>query len=374
MKQGAHRPRLLLVDDVPDNLAILGDVLKDYQRVVATSGEKGLEKAFADPRPDLVLLDVMMPGMSGYDVCRRLKEDPRTADIPVIFVTALGEVSDEAAGFDVGGVDYITKPVSPATVLARVRTHLSLKAAREDLAEHNLVLEDRVAARTRELQEAYSRLKKASSETVWRLSTAAEYRDDDTGAHVKRMSHYSATVGRQMGMTEEAVDMLLQASPMHDVGKIGIPDRILLKPGKLDDEEWAIMRRHCKMGADILAGSDSSVLQMAEAVALCHHEKWDGSGYPRRLGGTDIPLVGRVVAIADVFDALTSVRPYKGAFPLEKAYSIIREGRGGHFDPDVVDAFFDVQEEVLAIKARFHDSRPSHLQVVARTNEGETGA
>ncbi len=365
MKVSKPKQRILVVDDTPENIDILVEVLSDYQRIVALDGAKALEKAGAVNKPDLILLDVMMPGMDGFEVCRRLKQDPQTRDIPVIFITALDEDKDETRGLELGGVDYITKPFSPAVVQARVRTHLALKKAQTELANQNVILEQRVTERTAQLRRAVDKLKEASLETIIRLSRAAEYKDDDTGAHVLRMSHYAAAVARQMGWNEADTEKLLHAAPMHDIGKIGIPDRILLKPGKLDDEEWKIMRRHSHMGTEILTGSDSPVICLAEVVAYTHHEKWDGSGYPRGLAGEDIPLEGRITAIADVFDALTSKRPYKDPFPLDKSLAIIREGRGAHFDPQVVDAFFAVEKELLEIKARYQDGGVSHLRMLS---------
>ncbi|MBT3224319.1 MAG: two-component system response regulator [Proteobacteria bacterium] len=363
----ALRPRILIVDDVPENIDVLGAILSDFKRLVATSGQKALERARTDPQPHLILLDVMMPKMDGFEVCHRLKADPRTADIPVIFVTALGAVDDETHGLELGAVDYVTKPISPPVVQARVKTHLSLSQARKELSSQNAVLEQRVDQRTHDLRKALNVIEEASLDTVVRLSRAAEYKDDDTGAHVLRMSHYAMAVGKKLGMSDGEAKALLHAAPMHDIGKIGIPDNILLKPGRLNDEEWQIMRRHSYMGAQILRDSRAGVIQLGEIVAYTHHEKWDGSGYPQGLSGTDIPLVGRVTAIGDVFDALTSKRPYKDPFSLEKSFAIIREGRGSHFDPDVVDAFFEVIVEILEYKERFADSGLGHLAQLTGT-------
>ena len=357
MRQG----RILIVDDTPENIEILGSLLKDYKRIIAVNGEQALQKARQTPSPDLILLDVMMPKMDGFEVCRRLKADKATEHIPIIFVTALGETMDETRGFELGAVDYVTKPFNPAIIKARVETHMSLQRARFTLASHNRILEEKVAERTAQLNLAMEKLHTASLDTIIRLSRAAEYRDDDTGAHVLRMSRYATAVARKMDLGETACRNLLHAAPMHDVGKIGIPDRILLKPGKLDSEEWKIMKSHCEMGADILAGSESEVVALGEIIALSHHEKWDGSGYPSGLKGEEIPLVGRICAVADVFDALTSKRPYKNPFSLEKASAIIQEGRGNHFDPDVVDAFFAVMPEILSIKEKYQDSDVAHL-------------
>ena len=325
------RQCLLLVDDEPTNLQVLRHILQDdYRLLFAKDGPKALELAGRE-RPALVLLDVMMPGMTGHDVCQQLKNDPVTREIPVIFVTALADTEDEAKGFEVGAVDYITKPVSPAIVKARVRTHLSLVRVDE--------------------------LKRTRLEIVQRLGLAAEYKDNETGLHVIRMSHYSRILARALGWSEADCDDLLNAAPMHDVGKIGIPDAVLRKPGKLDADEWAVMRQHVSIGANIIGEHPSGLLRMAQRIALTHHEKWDGSGYPNGLAGEDIPIEGRIVAIADVFDALTSERPYKQAWPVEEAVAFLREQSGQHFDPDLVELFIQQLPAVLEVKARWAEGR-----------------
>ncbi|MGR1216341.1 HD domain-containing phosphohydrolase [Metapseudomonas otitidis] len=325
------RQCLLLVDDEPTNLQVLRHILQDdYRLLFAKDGSKALELAGRE-RPALVLLDVMMPGMTGHEVCQQLKNDPATREIPVIFVTALADTEDEAKGFEVGAVDYITKPVSPAIVKARVRTHLSLVRMDE--------------------------LKRTRLEIVQRLGLAAEYKDNETGLHVIRMSHYSRILARALGWSEADCDDLLNAAPMHDVGKIGIPDAVLRKPGKLDADEWAVMRQHVSIGAKIIGEHPSGLLRMAQRIALTHHEKWDGSGYPNGLAGEDIPIEGRIVAIADVFDALTSERPYKQAWPVEEAVAFLREQSGQHFDPDLVELFIQQLPAVLEVKARWAEGR-----------------
>jgi len=312
-QQASHLPLILVVDDEATNLQLLRHILQSqYRLLFAKDGVRALELVQHE-RPDLILLDVMMPGMNGYEVCRQLKANPAHAAIPVIFVTALIDTTDEVSGFEVGAVDYITKPVSPAIVRARVRTHLSL-AHLDELRETRLQI-------------------------VQRLGLAAEYKDNETGLHVIRMSHYSKVLGLASGMSETQADDLLNAAPMHDVGKIGIPDRILQKPGKLDAEEWKIMQSHATIGADIIGSHQHGMLAIAHDIALTHHEKWDGSGYPAGLAGEAIPLVGRIVAIADVFDALTTVRPYKLAWTMEQAIAYLQEQRGRHFDADLVDLF-----------------------------------
>lgn len=292
--------------------------------------------------PDLILLDIMMPDMDGYEVCRSLKSDPRTKNIPVIFVTAKGEVEDETRGFELGAVDYITKPISPPIVRARVHAQLALY-------DQNRALEEKVNQRTAELN-------KSRLEIVRRLGRAAEFKDNETGMHVMRMSYYSQIIAKAIGMDDKEVDLLLNAAPMHDIGKIGIPDNVLLKPGKLDAEEWYLMKKHPEFGANIIGEHESELLEMARTVALTHHEKWNGQGYPNGLSGEDIPLVGRIVAIADVFDALTTERPYKTAWTVEKAVNLIKEEAGQHFDPDLVPVFLDNLPAILEIKEKYAET------------------
>lgn len=327
--QPTRQPCLLLVDDEPTNLQVLRQVLQnDYRLLFATDGARALQLVL-EQKPQLVLLDVMMPQMDGYAVCAELKKNPATAHIPVIFVTALAESTDETRGFDVGAVDYITKPINAAVVRARVRTHLSL-------------------VRTEELRE--SRL-----QIVQQLGRAAEYKDNETGMHVVRMSYFSQRLALAIGCSAEWADALLNAAPMHDVGKIGIPDAILQKPGPLTPEEWQTMRKHPEIGAEIIGEHTSDVLSLARSVALGHHEKWDGSGYPHGLSGEAIPLEARIVAVADVFDALTSVRPYKKAWPVEEALQHIESQSGKHFDPALVRAFLPLREELEHIRQRWAD-------------------
>lgn len=340
MNDTSSKQTILVVDDVPENIEILDGILRSQYKVkAALSGEKALKIAMQADAPDLILLDIMMPDMDGYEICKQLKAQSCTYKIPVIFVTAMGEFEDEARGFELGAVDYITKPVSPAVVRARVRTHLALY-------DQQRILEQKVKERTSELQA--TRL-----EIIRRLGRAAEYKDNETGLHVIRMSHYCRLVAQNSGMKEEDVDLLFNAAPMHDVGKIGIPDHILRKPGKLDPDEWGIMKKHAEIGARIIGQHSSELLETARILALTHHEKWNGKGYPHKLSGEQIPITGRIVAIADVFDALTSVRPYKAAWPVEKALALIKEERGQHFDPNVVDCFLNVFPEVLKIKEQY---------------------
>lgn len=330
MDVASQQPLLLLVDDEATNLKVLRHTLQDnYRLLFARDGQSALELV-AKERPDLILLDVMMPGMSGHDVCRQLKQDPELKSVPVIFVTALADSSDEELGLELGAVDYIAKPFNPAIVRARVRNHLSLVQADE--------------------------LKASRLQIVQCLGKAAEYRDNETGMHIIRMSYYSKILALAAGYSEAAAEELLHAAPMHDVGKIGIPDAVLLKPGKLDADEWAIMQQHAAMGAEILGEHPSGVLRLAAKIALCHHEKWNGSGYPRGLVGEEIPHAARIVALADVFDALTSERPYKKAWSVEDALALIKEESGKHFDPELAALVPECLPEMLEIRARWPDA------------------
>jgi len=318
---------ILVVDDEPTNLQLLRQVLQDHYRLLfAKDGGRAIELA-VNEKPDLVLLDVMMPGMTGHDVCRALKANALTAAIPIIFVTALTDATDEVSGFEAGAVDFISKPITPAVVKARVKLHLSL-VRMEELRASRLAI-------------------------VQRLGLAAEYKDNETGLHVIRMSHYTRLIAQAAGLDEIAVDDLFLAAPMHDIGKIGIPDQILRKPGRLDPAEWAVMQTHPSIGAHIIGTNETGLLAVAHDVALAHHEKWDGSGYPNRLRGEDIPLAGRIVAVADVFDALTSVRPYKPAWSLEQTCAWMQEQRGSHFEPRLVDMLLDQLPTVQDIMRKF---------------------
>lgn len=334
MNPSAHvtsRPLILLVDDEANNLQVLRHILQDdYRLMFAKDGHKALQLVQTE-KPDLILLDVMMPDMDGYEVCRRLKANTGTQHIPVIFVTALADVNDEKTGFELGAVDYITKPVSPPIVRARVKNHLSLVRV-EELLETRLQI-------------------------VQTLGLAAEYKDNETGLHVIRMSRYTQLLARAAGFSEADAERILHAAPMHDVGKIGIPDAILRKPGKLDADEWQVMQTHAAIGGRIIGQHDSGLLKMAHDIAVSHHEKWDGSGYPGGLAGTDIPIEARMVAIADVFDALTSERPYKKAWPVEQAVQLLRDEAGKHFDPELVLLFIEQLPEILKIKEQWAEER-----------------
>lgn len=337
-----EKATVLIVDDTPMNISILVGLLKPfYKTVVAKDGEQALNRVFSGSVPDLILLDIMMPGIDGYEVCERLKADPRSKHIPVIFISAMSDAVDEEKGLLLGAVDYIAKPVSPPIVLARVKTHLALSQQQRALANE-------VEARTQELE-------KSRKELIRRLGLAAEYKDNETGLHVQRMAEYARLIAVEMGFSHKDADTLEAAAPMHDIGKLGIPDKILCKPGKLTPEEYKIIQSHPEIGAKILGTPDSELLLIAQQVALYHHEKWDGSGYPHGLKGDDIPLVARIAALADVFDALVCIRPYKQAWPLEKVLALFEDEKGRHFDPQVVEAFKQVLPEVKEVMVRLAD-------------------
>jgi len=355
------KPVILIVDDQPQNIELLEAYLVPggYEIIKATSGKEALEKLSGN-QIDLMLLDVMMPGMDGFEVTRRVRQDDKNRLLPIILVTALRETEDRVKGIEAGCDDFLSKPVDKMELLARVQSLLKVKAYNDLTSNYRKELESDVTKRTEELKHAFERIKAASLDTIYRLSMASEYKDEDTGAHIKRMSRYCAAVARRMGLDENTIETILYATPMHDLGKIGIPDLILMKPAKLDPLEWEIMKQHTVIGAQILKGSDAEFIKLGEIIAQHHHEKWDGSGYPDSLKGTEIPIAGRIAAIADVFDALTSKRPYKEPFSVEKSLAIIREGRGSHFDPEVVDAFFAIQDEILSIRKQYsEDNQPA---------------
>ncbi len=345
-------PSVLVVDDERVNVDLMVGLLKgQYRTLVATNGEQALRRAVGSPPPDIILLDVMMPGMDGHEVCRRLKADPATRAIPVIFVTAMSDVGNETAGFALGAVDYITKPVSPPVVQARVKAHLENKQARDFIEDRNRVLEEMVAARTRELAAT-------QDATILSMATLAETRDQDTGNHIRRTQGYVRALALELRrsprhagqLDDHTVELLFKSAPLHDIGKVGVPDRILCKPGKLTPEEYEEMKRHPVYGHDAIVATEkvlassgvsadaASFLRFAREIALCHHERWDGAGYPQGLAGDAIPLSARLMAVADVYDALTSRRVYKPPFTHEAALAEIAAGRGSQFDPEVVDA------------------------------------
>ncbi len=358
------RATLLVVDDTPDNLALMSALLRDrYQVKVATQGAKGLRIAESTFPPDLILLDVMMPDMDGYEVCRRLKANPRTCDIPVIFLTARSEVEDEQKGLALGAADYITKPISPPILRARVATQLALKASADFLRNKNDFLEAEVTRRTMELEAV-------QDVTILAMASLAETRDSETGKHLLRTQRYVKTLAERLRrhprfadfLTEQNIRLLFKSAPLHDIGKVGIPDCILLKPGRFEPHELEIMKSHTLLGRDAIQlaenwlGKPVEFLTLAKEIALCHQEKWDGSGYPEGLSGESIPVSARLMAVADVYDALISRRLYKQPMTHAQAAQIIVDGRGSHFDPDVVDAFVAVEREFQLIAESFPDS------------------
>lgn len=360
----SEKATILVVDGTPDNLFLMQALLNDKYKVRgANNGEKGLEIASSENPPDLILLDIMMPGIDGYEVCRRLKANPATRDIPVIFLTARSEVEDERRGFELGAVDYITKPVSPPIVLARVHTHLTLKALVDFLRDKNGFLETEVAKRTRKITAI-------QDATILAITSMAETRDSDTGNHIRRTQRYVKALAWKLSthprfasfLTLENIELLFKSAPLHDIGKVGIPDRILLKPGKLTPEEFEIMKTHTTLGRDVIAhaeqelGTDVAFLTLAKEIAYSHQEKWDGSGYPDGLKGDQIPISARLMAVADVYDALISRRVYKEPFSHEKALEIIEKTSGHHFDPDIVQAFMAIAENFRAIAISYADS------------------
>lgn len=339
--------KVLIVDDTSENIDVIVGILgKEYDVSAALSGKAVLKMIQSMNIPDIILLDIMMPEMDGYEVCKKLKDNILTSNIPVIFVTAKHDTQDEKLGLDLGAVDYITKPINPAILKARIKNHLAMH-------DQNMELELKVQQRTEKLHETQLQI-------IQRLGRAAEFKDNETGLHVIRMSHYARIIAEKVRSDAKWSNLIYTTAPMHDVGKIGIPDEIILKPGKLNDQEWAIMKRHCEYGAEIIGDHNSLLLQMAKEIALTHHEKWDGSGYPYGLSGENIPITGRIIALADVFDALTSERPYKPEWPVDKAVKLIEEQSGIHFDPNLVSVFKEVLPDMLTYKEKYAEASVSN--------------
>jgi putative two-component system response regulator len=358
------KPTILVVDDTPDNIDLLCAILEqDYRTKIAVNGERALKIANGDSKPDLILLDIMMPGMSGYDVCRQLKANPATRDIPVIFVTAMSEITDEQMGLSLGAADYITKPVSAPIVLARIKTQLAMKRVHDFLRDQNTFLESEVKRRTAEV----AALQDVAIHT---MASLAETRDNETGNHIRRTSWYVKALAERLRhhprfshfLDDATIELLFKSAPLHDIGKVGIPDRILLKPGRFTPEEMEIMKTHTTLGRDAIISAERELgievdfLRYAKEIAYGHQEKWDGSGYPEGLAGDAIPISARLMAIADVYDALISRRVYKEGMSHEQAVAIIAEGRGKHFDPDITDAFLDIQKQFVEIATRYADT------------------
>lgn len=357
----ADKPTILVVDDTPDNITLLCSLLgEQYRNKVATNGVKALKIARADPKPDLILLDIMMPDMDGYEVCRQLKADSETEHIPIIFLTAKTQEGDETKGFELGAVDYITKPITPPILMARVHTHLALQDARKFLERQNEILEEQIMQRTRQLAALQDAI-------IIAMASLAETRDNDTGHHIRRTQHYVRELALCLReqpkfsrrIDDKFVSTIYKTAPLHDIGKVGVPDRILLKPGRLTPEEFEEMKKHTTYGRDAIIAAEKSMdapedfLLTARDIAYCHHEKWDGTGYPQGLSSEDIPLSARLMAIADVYDALITKRIYKDAMPHEEAVKVIEAGRSTHFDPDVADAFSAINGSFADIALRF---------------------
>lgn len=357
------RPTILIVDDSAENLHVLSGLLQpDYRVLAATSGARCLELAQSKPTPDLILLDIMMPGLDGYQTLAQLRAEAATRNIPVIFVTAMGGSEAQLHGLAVGAVDYITKPIDPPIVLARVNTQLELKRARDWLKDQNSWLEAEVARRLAENETI-------QTVSIRALAHLAEIRDPETGNHIHRTQNYVRALSLRLRghprfadfLTDHNIDLLVKSAPLHDIGKVGVPDQILLKPGPLTAAEWEIMKTHAKLGSDAIEQAEDDAdqpvafLTLAKEIAHWHHEKWDGSGYPDGIAGDSIPISARLMAVADVFDALISSRPYKAAFSFEQARNIIIAGCGRHFDPDIANAFVDIFEECVAIALQYSE-------------------
>jgi len=339
---------ILVVDDTELNIEILMELLGDkYDMLGATNGEDALEMV-AEEKVDLILLDIMMPDMDGYEVCKRLKANPETADIPVIFITAKTDEDSIELAYEVGGVDYITKPFRAREVLSRIANHLALR-------EQKVWLENAVDEKTKELTKINFELEDTQKEIIFAMGYVGEIRSKETANHVKRVAMYSQIFATHYGLDEEEAQLIKDASPMHDIGKVGIPDSILNKPGKLTAEEYTAMKEHANLGYELFKNSKRKLLQAAAIISYEHHEKYDGSGYPRGLKGEDIHIYGRITALADVFDALASDRIYKKAWDDERIFSLIREESGKHFDPALVDIFFENLGAFLTIRDALKD-------------------
>lgn len=360
--QHTSQERVLIVDDETFYINVLVELLgQEYEVSVAKSGEQALDRIAKGFIPDLILLDILMPGMDGYEVCRHLKSNPQLAHVPVMFLTIKAEVDEEIFGFELGAADYITKPFSLPIIQARVKTHLALSAANRALHKHNYQLEEMVEERTQEIS-------RTQDVAIYCMASLAETRDNETGGHIRRTQNYVKTLAHHLHqqsiysdqIDEAFIDLLFKSAPLHDIGKVGVPDAILLKPGKLNAEEWEEMKKHAEYGRDAMDNAEkeygtSSFLSIAKDIAYSHHERWDGNGYPQGLSGDAIPLSARIMAVADCYDALISRRVYKPPMSHERAVQIILEGRGNHFDPLIVDAFSVLQGDFLKIAKQYQD-------------------
>jgi len=364
MTDAQAKPTILVVDDTPTNIDVAKKILaKHYLVQAAVNGMMAL-KIIEKHKPDLILLDIIMPGMDGYQVCEQLKANPETCDIPIIFLTVKVDIEDETKGLGLGAVDYIAKPISPPILKERVKTHLTLKKAQDYLKFQNEILEEKVLQRTQQMEEL-------QDVAMVAMGALAESRDAETGNHIRRTQRYMKLLAQHLKnhprfsdyLTPEIITSLYKSSPLHDIGKVGVPDNILLKPGKLTVEEFEEMKRHTLYGRDAIAAAEQPMsttdnfLICAKEIAYSHHEKWDGSGYPQGLKENDIPISARLMAVADVYDALISRRVYKSSMTHEKAVSIIKEGKGTHFDPDIIDAFLDISQDFYAISQKYTDAK-----------------
>jgi putative two-component system response regulator len=361
--------KILIVDDDPDIRESLSEILisEGYQVETAENGKEALGKV-SNFEPDIVLTDYLMPEMDGIALCKFIKNDQTLVDTGVILITGVNDLETRVRGLLAGADDFLNKPFMLPELQARIKSLSKVKLYHDFLKNYQKKLEEEVEKKTADLLKAnldlklaYEEIKDLSLETIYRLAKAAEYRDEHTGYHIQRIAHYSVAIGVHLGLSNDALDVLRYASPLHDIGKLGIPDAILLKPGALTASEWEIMKMHSIIGAEILSGSKIRYLKAAEKIARYHHEKWDGTGYPEGLRGEKIPLLARITALADVFDALTTDRPYRKAMKIEEALEIIKSGRGSHFDPLLVDTFFKVEEEILSIRELFKDDEIPHL-------------
>lgn len=343
--------RILILDDQEINIRLLQKILQNagYVHVTSITDSRKIEQLYTDNDYDLILLDIRMPHMDGFEVMKKLNTIPKESFVPVLVLSAQNDLETKLSALKLGAKDFLTKPFDQTEVLLRINNLLEVRLMQLHQRLQNKLLDERVKERTRELNE--TRL-----EVIRRLGLAAEFRDNETGYHIIRMSKYSQIIAQYFGLGEDQAELILNASPMHDIGKIGIPDHILLKPGRLDKQEWSIMKTHAAIGAEILSGHNSELMLTARTIALNHHEKFDGSGYPNGIAGENIPISARIVALSDVFDALTSERPYKKAWSIEKAVSEIHHCSNSHFDPDLVSAFDESLPAILKVRAQYQEA------------------